>query len=333
MRPPSRLPTVLSQCRRTQARPFHSETVQNQRAQSFRNDRHGSSSRPRERLLKEEPNSAVVRGKKFLSSPAEALAVIRAVERKYGAVREYRFTKDFELPSHYQIYVNVAFRDPNAFERIPLKPEPFTVTLPSTIANRPGGIGLDELQAVLQPQEYVKSNIPSFGDIMETVEGDKEEELTFTIERAELGPNTPKTIPTNADATASTLDWEPLPGHESAPTDTPMPSAIQAEAEAASTSSRSRPTDTTSQTISPPAPPIPSTTSTPVPVNQAETIASQKTKPKKHKAPKRKVETPRTKATSSLRDLRTQALQARQNQPPPEASVKGKISSFFSNIF
>ncbi|KAF5380628.1 hypothetical protein D9615_004679 [Tricholomella constricta] len=442
MRPPSQVPTILSPCRLQQARLFHSGgAVATQKAHAFRNPRGKAGMRD---MLVEEPNSAVLRGKKFLHSPADALAVIRAVERKYGAVREYRFTRDFELPSNYQLYVNVAFRDPKAFERIPLKPESFTVALPSTISNRPGGVGLDDLEPVLQPQEYVDLDIPTFGNVMDdaVVESGKEE-TTFTIERTgnifyfkvfhireliaapgvnwytpssaskvspsegvaqsfinwggfhELTPIPAETpIPTseifrlsaisharmrralrthsetlripnpyeivaaNTNASASKLDWEPLPGHESAPTDTPMPSTIQAETgqphiesqpcnSAGATSQSTAPTPALVADTAQPSTLPETSTAIPASVSEAEAIAArmarppsrpmQTSPPKKQKKPQRQGQGQKP-SQKSLRDLRNQALHARQSQsanrePTTPATVKDKISSFFSNIF
>jgi hypothetical protein len=44
------------------------------------------------------------------------------------------------------------------------------VALPKTIFDRPGGIGLDELEEVLERQEFVhKVSLPEFGSVMNSV--------------------------------------------------------------------------------------------------------------------------------------------------------------------
>ncbi|GLB37720.1 hypothetical protein LshimejAT787_0407710 [Lyophyllum shimeji] len=386
----------------------------------------------------EEPDSAFLRGNKFLRSAADALAVIRAVERKYGAVREYRFQKDFELPTHYQHIISVAFRDPKAYERIPVETETFSVTLPGTTHDRPGGVGLDELEPVLQSADYVESSLPSFGNIMDDIDNGAEgegEEVTFTISRADLNWYTPATFPgslpaseslsrcfirwggfhelqpisaetpiskadifrpstidspcmrlalrrhsetlripnpyealstTASDSSQPALNWEPLPGHESAPTDTPMPSVIQATSgQPFMVTQTSAPANVNSQkTESAPAtvPEIEHTsqpttlrdtsTSIPATVAEVEAIAASMenspSRPKQTTSPKQKkpqrqapAEGQKDKQTS-LRELRNQALQARQRESAKRAekqqeleppTVKQKLSNFFSNIF
>ena len=44
-------------------------------------------------LLRRGGLAAFIRMTKFIESPADAFAIIRAVERKYGALTEYRFLR------------------------------------------------------------------------------------------------------------------------------------------------------------------------------------------------------------------------------------------------
>ncbi|KAG5651632.1 hypothetical protein H0H81_008009 [Sphagnurus paluster] len=182
MRPPS-FPSVASPSR---LRAFHAKAY-NTRPQRRRPD-----------FIEELPNSALIRlhGHRLLDSPAEALALIRTVERKYGAIREYRFLKDFEVQSYYQVFVNVAFQDPKALARLPAKGETVNFTLPTTISNRPGGVGLDELEPFLAAQEFADSKVPSFDNVMGNVmENKKEEVIKFTIEAT--GTLSPRPTPSS----------------------------------------------------------------------------------------------------------------------------------------
>ncbi|KAG5651631.1 hypothetical protein H0H81_008008 [Sphagnurus paluster] len=172
------------------------------------------------------------------------------------------------------------------------------------------------------------------------------------------------------------LDWEPLPGHESTTTDTPMPSAIHAEVaqkelhtlEAiltpkptiapAATSETSSTTITVevAQETPGPATPLPVAPKMPASVVEAEAIAAritqspirppkqkqkQKQKNKKPQAPTTARPTQQPPPQKSLREIRNEALQARQSEfakreqakAEEPQTVKSKLSSFFGSIF
>ncbi|RDB25360.1 hypothetical protein Hypma_007614 [Hypsizygus marmoreus] len=264
-----------------------------------------------------EARTAYIRLSRFLRSPVEGYAVMRALERKYGAIREFRLLRDYEVHSVYQNIVHVSFRDPETLKRIPETKETLSIVLPSIDLNSPGGVGLDELESVLESQEYTDdASIPAFGNVMDSVMQEDAEEgaektsniVECTVERSKApfytpsaytGPNIVRRrsviadsfikwggfyplepIPTETKITDSELfgttnldhvrmrrvlraycdqvgqlnpyeiypvlaekpstvqplpepevpkpEWEPLPGHESSPEDTPMPSAVQA---------------------------------------------------------------------------------------------------------
>jgi len=180
--------------------------------------------------------------------------------------------------------MNVAFCHPESFQRIPTSPKELKVRIPSADSDRPGGVGLDELEPYFQGEDS-EGGIPSFAHVMQDVNDTDGnfEEANFTIERASSVWYTPATRSSNASVIAisrnfvkwggfhdpqpissnikssdlfnlsavdgtwmkaalklhggrlklpytqarSLLEWRPLPGHESAPTDTPMPSLIQ----------------------------------------------------------------------------------------------------------
>ena len=130
--------------------------------------------------------AAFLRTSHFLGSLADAFALIRAVERRYGAIREYRFFKvffqlysnphgtkyfqDYEVPTKYQTMIQVTFQDTKSYERIPLTSETILVNLPTIIRDRSGGLGLDELEPLLESQNFVNDGgVPAFGSIIERV--------------------------------------------------------------------------------------------------------------------------------------------------------------------
>lgn len=92
-----------------------------------------------------------------IPSPVAALAIIRAVERRFGKVAEYRFNRDSETSSRFQVLGYLAFKDPASYDLLPPSgPAMLRATVPaSSIASAPGGVGLGDLLPYLNhdPQE------------------------------------------------------------------------------------------------------------------------------------------------------------------------------------
>lgn len=66
--------------------------------------------------------------------------------------------------------ISVAFRDPQSARRISPGLNVLRIPMPQVVPERPGGIGLDELEGLLERQEYVEEvTIPVFGDMMENM--------------------------------------------------------------------------------------------------------------------------------------------------------------------
>jgi hypothetical protein len=78
--------------------------------------------------------------------------------------------QDFEIGAKYQSVAHVVFRDPQSPLRISADSDILHIPAPHIISDRPGGIGLDELEGLLEHQEYVKEGgIPAFENVMESV--------------------------------------------------------------------------------------------------------------------------------------------------------------------
>ena len=60
-------------------------------AAGYSRDSNGTPVSEGQPLLRRRGLSAYIRMTRFIESPADAFAIIRAVERKYGALTEYRF--------------------------------------------------------------------------------------------------------------------------------------------------------------------------------------------------------------------------------------------------
>ncbi|KAF8622742.1 hypothetical protein AX15_006832 [Amanita polypyramis BW_CC] len=105
-------------------------------------------------LLRDSPDSALIRSWSFPKSMKDVFAIIRTVERKYGPVREFKIFRDFEVPTSYQGVIRVAFRNPESQKRIPEKSEELQIVLPPEPSQeQPGGISMAELEEYLATKE------------------------------------------------------------------------------------------------------------------------------------------------------------------------------------
>ncbi|PFH52132.1 hypothetical protein AMATHDRAFT_46494 [Amanita thiersii Skay4041] len=130
--------------------------------------------RPKE-VVNYPPDSALIRTMVFPESMKDALAIIRAVEQKYGPVREFQFPRDYENQSKYQSFIRVAFRNSASRDKIPVSSEEIQVVLPPPVpVDQQGGVGLDDLTEfldagvdVLNPPPLSKNSpVPTLNDTM-----------------------------------------------------------------------------------------------------------------------------------------------------------------------
>ncbi|KIK36342.1 hypothetical protein CY34DRAFT_60891, partial [Suillus luteus UH-Slu-Lm8-n1] len=91
----------------------------------------------------------------------DAFAIIRAIERKFGRIREYRFLRDGEVSSEYQMLCWAAFHSVDSMSLVPEKGITMNVPAATQDATIPeGGPGLKDLQGLLDPKD-VDSSSPS----------------------------------------------------------------------------------------------------------------------------------------------------------------------------
>ncbi|TFK74587.1 hypothetical protein BDN72DRAFT_833084 [Pluteus cervinus] len=149
-------------------------------------------------FISTERKTAFVRAWNFIESPAHAFAIVRAVEEKYGPVEEFKFPRDFEIPSKYQSRGWIVFKDPKSFERIPPNSEVLHIPAPDVDPDQPGGISLNELLPLLEPRKRMQlrqdkplADFSNFmGDILEHAEETEASRnksgktISFRIERA-----------------------------------------------------------------------------------------------------------------------------------------------------
>ncbi|KAJ6589865.1 hypothetical protein DFH09DRAFT_1140294 [Mycena vulgaris] len=104
----------------------------------------------------------VLRAAEDIVSPVDAFAIIRAVERRFGRVAEYRFHRDADCSARYQYIAYMAFWDPAAYARVPQGNVVLNVILPPVNQNTselPGGIGLADITPVLDAQDWTDNNL------------------------------------------------------------------------------------------------------------------------------------------------------------------------------
>ncbi|KAJ7668648.1 hypothetical protein DFH06DRAFT_1182174 [Mycena polygramma] len=95
-----------------------------------------------------------------IESPIDALAIVRAVERRFGRAADYQFYRDAENSNQYQFIAHFAFWDPAAYSRVPKKSTILRVKLPPINDNlMAGGIGLAEAAPYLDSQDWPDNDL------------------------------------------------------------------------------------------------------------------------------------------------------------------------------
>ncbi|KAG7449672.1 uncharacterized protein BT62DRAFT_928400 [Guyanagaster necrorhizus] len=170
---------------------------------------------------------AVVKSWRIFDSMAEAYALLRAVEEKYGPIHEYWFQKDQEDPSKYTSVIRVQFKNAESLQDITFSPQPLHTVAP-IVPVRPGGIGLDDLKGLLAPRALMQKSTDGTEPMPDIGEGERV--MDASISKAAQPLYTPgisinrKIVPRNIKAI---YDWggffplEPLP--EGAPLTTDHP--------------------------------------------------------------------------------------------------------------
>ncbi|KAG1746478.1 hypothetical protein EDB19DRAFT_1689844 [Suillus lakei] len=91
----------------------------------------------------------------------DAFAVVRGVERKFGRIREYRFIRDGEVNSEYQMLCWAAFQSEDSMSLIPEKGINMSVPAATQDPTIPeGGPGLEHLQGLFDAKD-IDSSTPS----------------------------------------------------------------------------------------------------------------------------------------------------------------------------
>ncbi|CDO72629.1 hypothetical protein BN946_scf184985.g48 [Trametes cinnabarina] len=126
----------------TEAHPFSDSTSRN------------SSLRPKRNRLESQPNSIYVRAWDEIDSMPALFALVRGIEKRFGQVREFRVTRDYDISTSYAHFFIAEFKYPDAIERVPENGTHIKVEVPLVPRHRPGGVGLDELQGLLEADDW-----------------------------------------------------------------------------------------------------------------------------------------------------------------------------------
>ncbi|KAH7927435.1 hypothetical protein BV22DRAFT_1193593 [Leucogyrophana mollusca] len=130
---------------------------------------------------------------------SDAYAVIRGIERKFGRVREYRFMRDAEVSSTYQVVLWAAFVSPESFDRVPERGAKLEIPARPIDLAKEGGPGLEDLDGLLDSVQYdgeVESR-PGFQDATNKAQKEAGKRLLeVTVKRADsdlrFRPETPQ---------------------------------------------------------------------------------------------------------------------------------------------
>jgi len=81
-----------------------------------------------------------------IPSMPDAFAMVRGIERKYGKVKSFKLMRDSEVTTAYHPFIWAELKDPSNFKGTAV----IQVPIPERDRHRPGGIGLDDLQGLLE---------------------------------------------------------------------------------------------------------------------------------------------------------------------------------------
>ncbi|OBZ65078.1 hypothetical protein A0H81_14922 [Grifola frondosa] len=109
---------------------------------------------PRPRRQTETSRTIFVRSWDSIRSMSELFGMVRAIERKYGRVKEFHVARDSDTSELYMSHFWATFRDQESMNRVPTQSSILQAEVPIANPDRPGGVGLDELQDVLQAEDW-----------------------------------------------------------------------------------------------------------------------------------------------------------------------------------
>ncbi|KAF8548994.1 hypothetical protein OG21DRAFT_1526121 [Imleria badia] len=111
-----------------------------------------------------EPRTVYIRFSCVPESILDALHGLRAIERQFGRIRDYRLLRDSEIRSEYQAICWAAFESPRSLLRVPPQGTTLKVALPPLLGRPEGGPGLDDLRSLLVPENRTKPDSASSPD-------------------------------------------------------------------------------------------------------------------------------------------------------------------------
>ncbi|GBE80865.1 hypothetical protein SCP_0305850 [Sparassis crispa] len=102
----------------------------------------------------EDKAGIIVRPWDGIQSMPEVFSLIRGIERKYGKIREYSISRDYDFRSQYAPFFWARFEDPASYERVRDAKRITQLEVPVVDTDRPGNVGLDDLQDLLLSEDW-----------------------------------------------------------------------------------------------------------------------------------------------------------------------------------
>ncbi|KZP08914.1 hypothetical protein FIBSPDRAFT_874070 [Athelia psychrophila] len=130
-------------------------------------------------------NTIHVRAWKHPDSMAEAMAIVRGVEKKYGRLREFKWIRDWDGPQMYQSILWGSFHSSESLRRVPINGDTINIPAPTIDPLTPGGVGFHEMRQLLVPAdaESVNEAHEHVGPVMKSILGGPEV-ISIKVDRA-----------------------------------------------------------------------------------------------------------------------------------------------------
>ncbi|KAL4249175.1 hypothetical protein ABKN59_007276 [Abortiporus biennis] len=117
-------------------------------------------------------------------SMPEAFAIVRAVERKFGKIRDFKLGRDLDSPGLYQPFFYAEFDDHSNINRLESS-QVIKVKVPVFSRATPGDVGLEDLAPYLDSVDIVEDSSPYVGVDLEKTEMKEEKGMKVIDVRVE----------------------------------------------------------------------------------------------------------------------------------------------------
>ncbi|KAF9650981.1 hypothetical protein BDM02DRAFT_3184918 [Thelephora ganbajun] len=132
-------------------------------------------------------------------SMLDGFVMLRGIEKKYGKIKAFKFTRDGEIPSTYFSYFWVELEDPSRYSDTATTI--LQIPVPEVERKRPGGIGIADLQPFLRPPLGAQEEAQEWSGVTERmvdeVDEDKRKNKVYDLRLEPSGAHTKRLQPIN----------------------------------------------------------------------------------------------------------------------------------------